>query len=142
MTINDTIRRVWQMTLPKGWRLYLANCPMKPRVPRTTGDADAELRRMKRNGRVHAHKAKDALYRRQKGCCYVCGQHFETYQMQCHHLLPQNRYPELGSVRENMALVCPACHKEIHDNPFLNSRLMVQTACRLNVDLTKRYEDS
>lgn len=102
--------------------------------------ADPEQQRRKRNNRAHSHKAKDSLYRRQKGRCAVCGKPFRQSQMQCHHLLPQNRYPELGSVRDNMALVCPTCHLEIHNNPFLNSRLMVAAACRMKIDLTERYE--
>ena len=104
-------------------------------------EGDKARRRVNRNNRAHAHKAKDALYRRQKGRCKVCGRPFAPRTMQCHHLLPQSRYPELGSVRENIALVCPDCHLEIHNNPFLNSRLMVEAACRMGIDLKERYRD-
>ena len=134
MEIKSKIRRVWQMSLPKGWRLYVSNCPMKARTPRTANDQRTRHRR----DRAQQHKA--SIYEEHHGQCEMCHRQMKQRQLQLHHLLPMERYPELAGRRDNLMLLCPKCHDEVHKNPFLNSRLMVAAACRMKIDLTERFE--
>jgi hypothetical protein len=38
-----------------------------------------------------------------------------------------------------MLLLCHACHKEIHCNPYLNIKLMEEKAAELEIKLSERY---
>ena len=49
------------------------------------------------------------------------------------------RFPELRAKRANMLLLCHACHKEIHCNPYLNIKLMEEKAAELEIKLSERY---
>lgn len=48
--------------------------------------------------------------------------------------------PQLSkNQRDNLMLICADCHFDIHHNPFLDSRLMIERATALGIDLSKRY---
>ena len=133
-------RRAWCLK----WHLPLLNLAVciAHRLnlrPQKRGSSWNERLRQKTNHMANCHKRKPKMYEEQGGCCPICGKPFKQSEMQLHHVLPLERYPELGSSRDNLLLVCPACHQEIHRNPFLNSRLMVERACRLGIDLSQRY---
>jgi 5-methylcytosine-specific restriction endonuclease McrA len=91
--------------------------------------------------REFAKKYKEKIYPEYDGRCQLCSHKIDKEVMQMHHILPLERYPELFDRTENLLMVCPECHIEIHLNPFLNSRLMVEAACKMNIDLSKRYKD-
>ena len=62
------------------------------------------------------------LYDRQKGCCLVCGQKITTITgYNTHHLLEKH----LGGkwVQENLVLLHPLCHIQVHQNHQLNAAL-------------------
>lgn len=62
------------------------------------------------------------LYDRQKGCCLVCGQKItSTTGYNTHHLIEKH----LGGkwIRENLVLLHPVCHIQIHQNSKLNAAL-------------------
>lgn len=84
--------------------------------------------------------AKRICYERQEGICPECGQHFEYKQMECHHVLPWCRFPELRLSTDNIALLCHHCHKEIHCNPYRNIQMMEAKAKELGIDLNERYD--
>jgi hypothetical protein len=41
---------------------------------------------------------------------------------------------------KNMLFVCHKCHREIHNNPWLNIRLMKEKADELGIDLHDKYD--
>lgn len=57
-----------------------------------------------------------------------------------HHVLPYGRFPQFANDPRNMIAVCPKCHKEIHDNPFLMCEMIKAKAEELNVDYKEKYE--
>lgn len=106
---------------------------------RGSGHTDAQRR--KRNHYANCHERKPSLYHEQQGCCALCGKPMLQRSLQIHHVLPIERSPELGSVRKNLLLVCPDCHRELHQNPVLAQRTMQQAADTLGIDWRARYEE-
>lgn len=75
------------------------------------------------------------------GYCPLCGKAVaEADEVQVHHVLPVSRYPELRNDRRNMMVVCVACHKDIHLDPWKNIRLMTAKASELGVILEERFD--
>lgn len=114
--------------------LYISNCRLKRRP----------IRDLLRNDYVKDHllSNKGKLYERQEGICPHCGQHFEKNQMELHHVLPVSRFPELGQSIRNNILLCHACHKDVHCNPFKNIKMMEAKAKELDVNLGERFDTS
>ena len=83
---------------------------------------------------------KHKLYEQQDGKCPHCGKPFEYEQMELHHILPLERFPELGKSQQNGIMLCRKCHKEVHCNPFLNIQMMQKKAEEFGIDLRKRYK--
>lgn len=81
-----------------------------------------------------------AMFHEQNGCCSLCHKPMAIDKSQMHHVMPLERFPELGVVRGNLMLICADCHFDIHHNPFLDSRLMIERATALGIDLSKRYK--
>ena len=111
---------------------------LKPR-PRGSGNTDKQRRQ--RNHMANCHEKKPSLYAAGGGKCHICGQPYKQRQLQIHHVLPMERFPELGSTRANLVLVCPHCHRELHNNPVLASNEMDRVATSLNIDWRARYND-
>ena len=107
--------------------------------PKKRGSSYNERLRLKTNHMANCHKRKPKMYEEQQGRCSMCGKEFKQSAMQLHHVLPLERFPELGSARENLLLVCPECHNEIHRNPWRNIRLMQEKADELGINLDERY---
>jgi 5-methylcytosine-specific restriction endonuclease McrA len=84
-------------------------------------------------------KNKHKLYERQGGKCPHCGLQFEYEDLEIHHILPINRFPEIGKSIRNEIMLCHRCHKEVHCNPFLNIEMMKAKAEELGIDLAERY---
>ena len=70
----------------------------------------------------------------------MCGKHFEYKEFENHHVLPWGRYPEYRMKAKNMLFVCHKCHREIHNNPWLNIKLMKAKAAELGIDLKDKYD--
>lgn len=84
--------------------------------------------------RMRLHHVEDVGY------CPLCGKAV-TYpdEVQVHHVLPVSRFTEFRDDRRNMMVVCIACHKDIHTDPWLNIRLMTDKAEELGFDLRERF---
>lgn len=50
---------------------------------------------------------KDRIYSDSKGKCYLCGS--KSTAPVCHHLVPDG-----PSVKSNLELLCPQCHRWVH----------------------------
>ena len=88
------------------------------------------------------HKMKDikrAIYNEHEGCCPICGQHYEFDQMEAHHILPWNKFPEFRECRENIDVYCVKCHKELHNNPWRMIEKIKAKAQELGINLEERY---
>ena len=119
----------------KRWRFFgvtiaLSNGRIRLRPYRDLADIKTGifLKRLKHN-----------LYEEHGGRCPVCGEHFEFKDMTLHHVLPVGRFPGLFSDPRNVELTCYRCHKNIHNDPYLNIRIMEQKAAELGIDLNEFY---
>lgn len=88
---------------------------------------------------VHTVENKHKLYNRQGGKCPNCGQPFEYEQLEYHHILPLERFPELGQSIRNGIMLCHKCHREVHCNPYRNIVLMEAKAKEFGIDIKERY---
>lgn len=80
-------------------------------------------------GEVHVHTAdetsglgkppaemaiiKRAVKKRDSNTCQVCGEHDKI--IECHHIMPVSRYPELEGDVSNIIAMCQSCHRKYHD---------------------------
>lgn len=69
----------------------------------------------RRNVRHRLVRLRRRLYRRQGGCCAVCGCCFEEEEMEVHHVSGVSERPDLVCRRDNLLLVCGACHEKLHE---------------------------
>ena len=124
-------RKNWKHT----WRLLgiyftLSSCRVKIRY--NTHERSSKLANNERD-------IKGKMYEKQEHRCPHCGREMDVSVMELHHVLPWARFPELRAKRANMLLLCHACHKEIHCNPYLNIKLMEEKAAELEIKLSERY---
>lgn len=68
--------------------------------------------------------------------CDVCGKEGSVV---IHHVLPYSKFPQFEKDFRNLMLVCPDCHHKIHNNPFLESRMICDKAKELGVDISEVY---
>lgn len=115
-----------------GLYLYISNVRMKKRTKRDIIFSGFVV--------DHLVENKRKLYERQGHRCPHCGQVFDFKQLELHHILPVARFPELSQSIRNGIMLCHACHKEVHVNPWKNIAMMVHKASELGIDLTERYE--
>lgn len=135
--IVEPPRRQWRKSWAKKWRvfgiyLYVSNVRMRMRAKRDL------LFSGFREDRYIENKLK--VYERQQHRCPHCGREFEYAQLENHHILPVNRFPEYQWSIRNMILLCHGCHKEVHMNPYKNIEMMEKKAKELGVNLNERYE--
>jgi hypothetical protein len=117
-----------------GLTFAIANCRIKKRDWRDTE---------RQYGETACNNVRDIkrkAYEKQDGKCPMCGNHFEYKEMENHHVLPWGRFPEYRMKAKNMLFVCHKCHREIHNNPWLNIRLMKEKADELGIDLHDKYD--
>ena len=119
----------------KKWRVfglnfYVSNVRLKKRPLRGTMDVHHE--------RYNMNKRK--LYERQCGLCPHCGKPFNYEELEFHHILPVSRFPEYALSIRNGIMLCHACHKEVHINPFLNAKMITDKANSLGIDLKEHYD--
>jgi 5-methylcytosine-specific restriction endonuclease McrA len=114
-----------------GIYFYISNCRMKKRPIRDLMYTNQT--------QDHCIVIKHKLYERQGHRCHHCEQPFDYEQLEMHHILPLSRFPELGQSIRNGILLCHACHKEVHCNPWRNIELMKAKAEELGIDLNEKY---
>lgn len=86
-------------------------------------------------------KVKQSVYEHNNHKCQMCGKEFKKIsQAQAHHVLPWWRFRQFEFDERNLLLLCNDCHKEIHTNPFLDSKLQEEKAKELGVNLKDYYE--
>lgn len=117
-----------------GLYFYISNCRMKKRP----------IRDLMYTNQIQDHciVIKHKLYERQGHRCPHCEQPFGYEQLEMHHILPLSRFPELGQSIRNGILLCHACHKEVHINPYKNIRMMEAKAQELGINLMDRYKSN
>lgn len=132
--LEDKPKRWWKRSFRFG-RFYLtfSNCRVKKRLPFHNTSLHCKLADNLRD-------IKGKMYEKQEHRCPHCGREMDVSVMELHHVLPWARFPELRAKRANMLLLCHACHKEIHCNPYLNIRLMEEKAKEFGIDLNERYD--
>lgn len=117
----------WQLRLGK-WRMYLSDVRMRRRQAR---DSRTDAQR-----RDFWERVKGPLMVRKGGQCEWCGARKE---LQVHHVLPYDHFPQLKEHPDNLMLLCADCHKKLHRNPFLDGSLIRAKAMELNVDWQAVY---
>lgn len=90
--------------------------------------------------KAYIKKIKHDLYEANDCKCPICGERFKFQDMEIHHILPWFKYPELREDPKNMVVLCTKCHKEIHNDPWKNIRMMKAKAQELGINLEDRYE--
>ena len=78
-------------------------------------------------------------YHEKKGCCEMCGQHFEKSELQMHHVLPHKAFPQWARKHWNVMMLCRRCHWQIHFNTMLNIQAMKRTATARGIDLSREF---
>jgi RNA-directed DNA polymerase len=129
----DVIEKLSSMI--RGWAMYHQHIVAK----QTFSDVDHEIWQMlwRWSRRRHAHK-KGAhwvkkryfmrhLYERQSGCCPICHQKI-TLQTgyNTHHLHPKHLGGRWSA--NNLVLVHPVCHVQIHHNPSVAAALTISVS--------------
>lgn len=97
----------------KGWRLVIANCPVKVKKNRN------EMSGWKRK------RLRGYLLRRSGDTCEQCGRHLEWKEAEIHHILPVSMAPELAQEKSNLMCLCHQCHVSLHSNPIAYTRQIV-----------------
>lgn len=80
------------------------------------------------------------VYNKQGGICAMCGKHLEYKKCELHHVLPFNNFLKYASDESNMEVLCHKCHKSIHCNPFLQSRLISERCELLGINVKDYYD--
>ena len=88
-------------------RIYVTTYRMKRRP---------KLDDTRRNVRHRLLRKRAALYRRQGGCCAVCGCCFSEDEMEVQHILGVSDRPDLVCRKSNLVLLCPSCHRREHNS--------------------------
>ena len=129
----------WLVWCLKLWwfRFYFTNVDMRPNGKENK--LKTPYSRRKASARKEAQRKRLTVFRNADGKCQICHCNVSGHKMQIHHVLPIDHFPELGSDIRNLMAVCPDCHKEIHQNPFLNARLIKQRARKMGVKYKKVY---
>lgn len=88
-----------------------------------------------------SYKVKERLFKLRDHKCEMCGKEFKRMSCaQVHHILPWWRFRQFEFDDRNLLLLCNDCHKEIHNNPFLDCTLQEEKAKELGVNLKDYYE--
>lgn len=109
-------------------------------------DKDCKLRkRQKRDVGFQTKKERKEYFLKHKwpviqnrgGRCEMCG---SNEHLTIHHILPVGKFPEYMDEERNMVAVCPKCHREIHNNPFLMCDMIKQKAEEFGIDYKQAYD--
>ena len=108
----------------------ISSVPVKMRQYRKDGGLNID-------GTFAMKRIREIVIQRQRGACYLCGR--QDVKLECHHILPIGRFPQLWDNKDNCVGLCKNCHAEIHHNPFSNARMMQVKAAELGLDLCDKY---
>lgn len=84
-------------------------------------------------------KHRKQVYARAGGRCEICGSQLAFGDFELHHVLPLTKFKQLAEDNRNMQCLCHKCHKEQHDNPYVNIRAQECKAAELGIDLKAYY---
>lgn len=87
-------------------------------------------------------QVKNTRYREKKGCCESCGKHFDKSEMQMHHIMPFNEFPQWKRKPWNLMMLCPKCHYLIHRNLLKQVELMQRVANKKCINLQQAYQQA
>ena len=88
-----------------GIYVYVSSHRLKRR-----GERDAYYRKH----RKRLLRLKRKVYRKSGGVCSGCGGRFSIDALEVHHIIPLRERSDLLLCRENVALLCHACHLRVH----------------------------
>ncbi len=92
---------------------YLTTVKMKPKKL-----TKAKLKKQARIAKRKAWAKLSKELRKTHDRCEVCG---SPFYLQCHHVLPKEKYPEFLLETRDIIICCPRCHKwskwSFHRNP-------------------------
>lgn len=113
-----------------GWRFYVTH--------------NIRLRnRGKRDSYDHIFNRSDFrkhVYERSGHKCEICGKELTWHEMELHHVLPLDRFPQFTMDERNMQCLCHNCHKGIHCDPYKTIRQMESKAKELGINLKDYYD--
>ena len=95
-------------------------------------------KRIDRPEPYRASELKKRLSSEQGWKCKLCGCRCDKLEM--HHVLPWARFPEMRWQPDNIVMLCPSCHREIHGNPWKYIRMMEAKAEEMGVKLESYYD--
>ena len=81
------------------------------------------------------NQLRNRRYRRKKGCCEHCGQHFDKNKLQMHHIFQYSKFPKWKRENWNVIMLCPQCHYLYHNDITLQVKAMQRTAEARGFDL-------
>lgn len=107
----------------------------------SNGRINKRCERRYKGGWATYREDREQLFEQQGHRCHHCGQEGNTFKdLEAHHVLPWGRFPELRCKRENIVLLCHRCHKEVHNNPYLEIAMMEAKAKELGIDIDEHYD--
>ena len=72
-----------------------------------------EFKAVNNKGTAELAVMKKAVKERDNHMCQVCGEKDKI--LECHHIFPQSKYPDLIHNTSNMITLCQKCHRKYHD---------------------------
>lgn len=106
-----------------GLYIYLANMPLRPKCHNDRYKASRKLAKIKAKAVENGAR------------CAICGCDNANKDFEQHHIFPVSKFPELILEERNLMMLCPNCHYEVHNNPFLNCKVMTEQAINVGVDI-------
>ena len=70
--------------------------------------------------------------------CEMCG---SGVNLTAHHVLPISLFPQYVSDLRNVKVLCEDCHRKVHTDPFLDTKLQLATARLIGANLREVYGD-
>lgn len=68
--------------------------------------------------------------------CEMCG---SGARLTAHHVLPISLFPQYVSDLRNVKVLCEDCHRKVHTDPFLDTKLQLATARLIGANLREVY---
>lgn len=74
----------------------------------------SEVQKARERNRRRLQLMKRKLYRRNGGCCMVCGKKLSRRELEIHHVVPVSEDRSKVAKLSNLMIVCHECHVGIH----------------------------
>lgn len=111
-----------------GWFFYVSNTPFRIKYRQ---DRDGKQRDF-------YYKHKKPFLDKHNWTCEICGKKEE--HLNIHHILRWANFPELRTDERNFMCLCNDCHNAIHDNPFLECKMIRKKAKELGYNVKDLYK--